>query len=129
MNIFGDPFAGAAKVLGTGAQQLNNMQQFADPTSYAGYPRGMKAEEHSRFMEFVGATHAHEASVVDRYGQAVTAATQTESEGRVAAEAERGRQERLTMSHAVRQGNKVEPGVSVVNGNFSATRQHAPSNP
>lgn len=121
MNIFGDPFAGAANLLGQGAQVANNQRY--EPTSYAGYPRGMKPEEHSRFMEFVGAVNDHHAAVVDRWGQVMDATSASQRE----VEAERGRQERLTMSHAVRQGNKVDEGVSVSHGVFSASRQHAPA--
>lgn len=128
MNIFGDPFAGAAKVLGSGAQFANN-ERYHEPTSYAGYPRGMKAEEHSRFMEFVGEVHKHERAQVNRYGRVIGAAGEAESAARVAQEAERGRQERLTMSHSVRVGNKVEPGVTVSHGTFSARREHDPNTP
>jgi hypothetical protein len=126
MDIFGDPFAGAAKVLGSGAQFANN-QRYYEPTSYAGYPKGMKPEEHTRFMEFVGEVHKHERAQLNRYGVVIGKAGEAQTAAATAAEAERGRQERLTMSHAVRQGNKVEPGVSVSHGSFTARRDHTPN--
>lgn len=119
MNIFGDPFAQAGAALAKGGQPQGG-------SSTGGYPGALNEKQHGRFMAWQQGQHDHENGLWDRYEAFATGAQASENQNRLDVVAETSRQDRLGMSHATRNANKLNPGTSVTHGNFSASRQHEP---
>lgn len=121
MDLFGDPFAQIGNTLAS--------QRTGGAAPTGGYPGPMSARQHGRFMSWQQGQNDAYAAVLDRHYGVVQSEAQLSREHEVAMVQEHGNQQRRTASSAVRNANKLNPGVSVAHDGFSATRLHEPTPP